>query len=333
LNNQKKNKQKPSDSFISTILNIENSLSINTSERKNSVENQSCCTCSSGSSSFTKNLSTSGAHSSLSTENCSSSITHLVFDVKMASTPKSNKKQLFSAIKTSTLAKTQSQQQKALPIHNHSFCKHCVKQNDLMLMKMKKKSTSSSKEKHQKVTSSIETEKLMTCFSYKTKRSSARIESNKEILKQQLIRGHQAVKSAESLHFNAYLKNVLKKSNKISKRSMNEINKIQVKRLRSNNLNVSTSTKKVYLTENVKTTTTTTTSTSTDSRRAKSMKKHIEYPCLFNEPVEQTKSKKLRLDLDIHLQNNDPFDNLNNFYQNTCLNKFNQLGQLQVWYV
>jgi len=333
LSNQKKNKQKASNSYISTILNIDNSLSINRSEIKNSVDNQSCCTCSSESSTLTKNLSTSGAHSSsFSTENCSSSITHLVFDVKMASTPKSNKKQMFSTIKSSTLTKTQSQQQKLQPVHTHSSCKHCVKENDLLLMKMKKKSLSSAKEKHQKVTSSIETEKLMTCFSYKTKRSSARIESNKEILKQQKIICGQAVKSAESLHFNTYLKNVLKKSNKISRRSMNEINKIQVKRLRSNNLNVSTSTKKVYLTENVKTTTTTT-STSTGSRRSKSMKKQLEYPCLFSEPSEQIKSKKLKLDLDVHLQNNDPFDNFNNYYQNTCLNKFNQLGQLQVWYV
>ena len=128
-----------------------------------------------------------------------------------------------------------------------------------------------------------------------------------------------------------YLKNFLKKS-AIKTKKLNDIQKLQMKKRMQNLNNVSTSTKKENTIVNVE---------KKAYKQQRDSRDNLKKMDDFKRKTKTEFSKRVKLEsaaiatavTHLPIQNSQNVINFNNYFPSSCLNKFNQLGQLQVWFV
>ena len=295
-------------SFISSIF-----TSINTSDAKSFVsktqvtsfnENCSCCRQKS------ENHNNNNESESTSAETYVPALaSYLTFDVKMASTPIAQQTK-----KRKTFAHVEVKRVKDMFLAKEQCGLACDCYTSVSLSRQ--------------VTKQSYTEKPIRMQS-----ASRRVHKNFDIL-QSNVTASEIVPNC-----NGYLKNLLKKSaSSKAKKLSSDVQKMQAKKRMQKLNNVSTSTKKENTIVNL----------GEEKKKASHHKKrHVsrdnvrkieEFKRKTN--VEYGKRAKLETMMAVAsshirqpMQNAESVINFNNYFPSSCLNKFNQLGQLQVWFV
>jgi hypothetical protein len=292
------------NSYISSIFNTNEQLSLKSNnylmKTSNSVESLNT----SSSSSVTSTSSQSSEQKLAENNNL------LTFNVKMASTPKVSNKIIRKDFSSSKLSSTR-------------YCEHCMNENARPKTVQKVVRKDEAKKRRRTIHLGAEQNKI----------KKIKLSNNKDI-KLQPIHNHNNKKlvkkiavdcdvtSTELLNCNNYLKHLIKKqahgfcsgvhSNKQAKIKVSNLKKLK-HQFKIDINNVSTSTKKMSESD------------------------------LFNTKVKRRKSSSssssnkqkhmINDDLRKHLNHHDMINLNNNYFQSGCLNKFNQFGQFQVWYV
>jgi hypothetical protein len=320
------NQTQAPQSFISSI----NFTSINSSEQKNNHNNSytknNCSCCHHQNRVSFQHSTTSSNLSVLSVTSAPlTACTYLTFDVKMASTPILNKRKSFNFERLVSMKTNNKKKQMSTPLAQsvkRQFSS--TKQQD----NADGVNACYASEEHYRHFRRHNQQERRPKYSMNKKHANTdRLRMYKNV---EIIPGN--VTSSELVDCNSYLKNFIKKS------SSGRAKKIQMKKRMQKLNNVSTSTKK----EN------TIVSVEVKKVTRKQHKNYFEYENTkkVDDLKRKTKTefvKRIKLEsaaavaaLTTHLPMQNVSENVlgfNNYFPNSCLNKFNQLGQLQVWFV
>ena len=364
MNNYKTPKSKPTlepsqtDSFISSIF-----TSINASEqqRKSFLSksqaftiNKTASTCSCcrrrrfrKQTSFHVSSNTSlslGESSSSSSARAPLTAPYLTFDVKMASTPILNRRRSFNFEALNVQANSQKHMSTPLATKRQvSSTKRCtvnffsIPNCDCCSVgghTTAKKVTSATLLKRPKRS---QTENLLykankeqpVRLAKKQTNAGLRFYKNIDIITSN-------VTSSEIVNCNGYLKSLLKKSSSGKSRKLGELQKIQLKKRMQKLNNVSTSTKKEYAEKRVskKQREKNYDTENNNLKRGEDLKRKAKSE--FSKRVKLETAAVAALATAAHLpvpNGSESVLGFNSYFPNACLNKFNQLGQLQVWFV
>lgn len=289
------------NSYISSIFNTNEQSSLKSNnyliKTSNSVESLNT----SSSSSVSSTSSQSSEQKEVENNNI------ITFNVKMASTPKVSNKIIRKDLSSSKLSSTR-------------YCEHCVKENLKLKPIVLKKDEAKKRRRTVHLGGEQNKMKKIKLTNNRDIKLQPSHNNQKKLVKK--IAVDCDVTSAELLNCNNYLKHLIKKqahgicsgahSTKPNKIKITNLKKLK-HQFKTDINNVSTSTKKMSesdLFNRVKR------RKSSSSSSSSNKQKHM-----------------INDDLRKHLNHHDMINLNNNYFQSGCLNKFNQFGQFQVWYV